>query len=82
MLMSSTISIPLIPTRKSSPRAIIFTIELTMGQALSPYIYEYWHYCEVSIWAHRCRAHGSTKTWWKNDFVGLPGRWRNGRKNM
>ena len=36
MLTFSSISVPLILTGESSPRAIIFTIELTKGQVLSP----------------------------------------------
>ena len=36
MSTSSTISVPLILIGENSQRAIIFTIELTRGQALSP----------------------------------------------
>ena len=36
LLTSLNISIPLIPTEKSSPRAVVFKIELIMGQVLSP----------------------------------------------
>ena len=36
MSASLTISIPLVPAGESSPRAMIFKIELTRGKALSP----------------------------------------------
>ena len=36
MSTSSTASVPLIPTGESCQRMVIFTIELTRGQALSP----------------------------------------------
>ena len=36
MLTSSTVSLPLIATGESCQRTIIFTIQLTRGQALSP----------------------------------------------
>ena len=35
MLTSSTVSVPLIPIRESSQRAVIFMIELPRGQSLS-----------------------------------------------
>ena len=45
MSTSSTVSVPLIPIRESNQRAIIFTIELLRGQALSP-VHEFWHHCK------------------------------------
>ena len=62
MWTSLTISVPLIPTGESSQKAIIFTLELTRGQVLSPAFMNVSIITGLVYDAHKCRAHVRTKT--------------------
>ena len=60
MLTSSTVSIPLILIGESSQRAVIFTMALLRGQALSP-VFMYSDIIAGLVYQHDCRASSSTK---------------------
>ena len=58
MSTSSAVSIPLIPNGKSYQRTVIFTMELTRGQALSP---EFMNASIIAQLVYEHGAHGGTK---------------------
>ena len=69
MSMSSTVSVPLILTSENCQRTVIFTIELTSGQVLSP---AFTNENIIAGLVSEHGAHGGTKNRCKCYITGFP----------